>query len=431
MQVPHPARFLACALPIVCCSNLPVAAAQHAEGTTAPALEEHDPRHHEHSRAGMVAPREWVPTWLAELQNARRRWEQAGYRLDFFLTVDASWHAIGGASTGSGAVRELLDAILTIDSQTAFGYPGGTWDVGLQGIAGDDGSRDAGVLQKYSNIDEPDDRLQVHRFSYRHVWHDGETEARIGKMDANEQFAATKPGREFIHSAMGYSPTILGFPTYPNPAFGATLHQHVGSSTNFAIGIFDGAGAAGIDTGLHGLGTTLHAPDDAFAIAQVNYAWGAKDDPSGRVGVGLWHHSGEFQRFSGGPSNGTAGLFSMFEQRFWMQGRLYEGFAQLGTADDEVSPIGAHVGLGVTTRGLLLPDEREDAAGIGLSFAKTSSAGGAEFSASAETAVETFYGWKCAPGMRVEPHLHYVMDPGGDSSRSDAWIATVRISFAF
>lgn len=127
-----------------------------------------DPRHHETARADMFASSEWVPSWLQDVQTARRDWELAGYRLDFFLTVDASWNAIGSVSPGAGAVRELFDGLLTVDSLKAFGYPGGTWHVGLQGIVGDDGSRDAGVLMKYSNIDEPDDRLQVHRFYYEH-----------------------------------------------------------------------------------------------------------------------------------------------------------------------------------------------------------------------------------------------------------------------
>ena len=136
-------------------------------------------------------------------------------------------------------------------------------------------------------------------------------------------------------------------------------------------------------------------------------------------------HSGRFERFSGGRANGTAGFYSVLEQRFWLQGRLYEGFAQLGTADDSVSAVADHLGFGCTTHDVLLPG-REDVFGLGLSYARTSNADGAEFEANEEIAVETFYGWKWAKGVRVEPHLHYVRNPGGDSSVPDAWIATVR-----
>ena len=38
---------------------------------------------------------------------------------------------------------------------------------------------------------------------------------KVGKADANADFAGVFAGGEFLHSSAGYSPTIQGFPSYP------------------------------------------------------------------------------------------------------------------------------------------------------------------------------------------------------------------------
>ncbi|MBL8856943.1 MAG: carbohydrate porin [Planctomycetes bacterium] len=364
---------------------------------------------------------------MPEVGDLRRQWHDAGYTLEAYLTVDSSAHPSGGADAGSTAMRALLDVVLSIDSARAMGYEGGKWVVGVQGITGDNGSGEVGVLQNYSNIDAVEDRLQINRLWYQHSWHEGETLVRIGKIDANSMFAGSVNASHFIHSSMGYSPTILGLPTYPDPAFGAAVEHKLTSALSVSAGLFDGAGRAGVKTGLHGLGSTFERPGDAFMIAQGTYAWQDAETPVGNVSIGAWKHTGNFARFDGGTDDGTSGFYSVIEQRIDVDGRALNTFMQLGTADGDVAPIKNHVGLGLTTSDLFLP-QYHDTLGLGVSWGETSSASGAGFTASSETAIELFYGAQLVPGVRIKPDIQYIRNPGGDSSLDDAWVLTLRMT---
>jgi carbohydrate-selective porin OprB len=71
-----------------------------------------------------------------------------------------------------------------------------------------------------------------------------------------------------------------------------------------------------------------------------------------------------------------------------------------------------------------------DALGVGVSWAKLTDADGPGFTTKSEAALELFYGFDLAPGVRVEPDLQYTVDPGGDASVDNAWILTMRVTLS-
>jgi porin len=76
-----------------------------------------------------------------------------------------------------------------------------------------------------------------------------------------------------------------------------------------------------------------------------------------------------------------------------------------------------------------MPD-RDDQLGFGASSARLSQESGAGFTERAETAIELYWSFRVLPGLRIKPDVQYVVDPGGDASLDDAWIATLRATFA-
>lgn len=389
--------------------------------------EAEETRRHEQSAEEAGVPAELTSWLFAGVRDWRAALADAGYSLEAFLTADASAHVSGGADPGSKAYRGLFDAIVTVDTGRAFGLEGGKLVVGVQALGGGNGSADVGVLQNYSNIDAADDRVQLTRVWYQHEWREGRTRLRLGKLDANAQFAGVAGAARFLHSSMGFSPTVLGLPTYPDPAFGVVAVQELGPGLNVRVGVFDGAGQEGVKTGQDGPGTVFGEPADLFLIGQAGWTWARHSPHAGRLAFGAWEHSGDFTRFDGGSDDGTSGLYALFEQGVNVHGRELEAFLQLGEADEDVAAITRHVGLGLSASGVFLP-ERDDALGAGVSWAKLSDAPGTPFSEDAETAIEVFYGLKLLPGVRLKPDLQYISDPGGDASVSDAWIFTLRMT---
>jgi porin len=365
----------------------------------------------------------------------RRRTELAGrgVTLDAFLTVDASAFPSGGADPGGGAVRGLLDLVARLDLERLLGVRGATFAVGLQAYGGEDPTADVGVVQPLSGIDDPDDRVQLAIFWWEQAWRDGATRLRVGKTDANSLFADVRCALDFVHSSFGNSPTMLGFPTYPESAFGVAARQALGGGASLSAGVFDGAAQEGVRTGQDGPSTFLGEPADLFLIAQADIAWG-KDRP-GRLALGAWRHTGDFARYDGGADeDGTDGFYAVLEQRLAGarvlgsgEGRALDAFLQLGTADADVSPIDGHVGAGVVASGWLWP-ARDDVLGLGVSSALLSDEPAAGFDTPAETALELFWALDLVPGVRLQPDLEVVIDPGGDASRDEAWIATLRLN---
>jgi porin len=206
------------------------------------------------------------------------------------------------------------------------------------------------------------------------------------------------------------------------------LRQQLAPEWHLRIGVFVGAGQEGIQTGERGPSTLLGDPSDLFVIAEVGYECASRTLP-GRVSVGAFEHTGTFARFDGGSEDGTSGLYAVLEQTVNVQARPFDLFLQLGEADDSVAAITRHVGIGATAGDVIMPG-RSDALGVGVSWAKLTDADGPGFTTKSEAALELFYGFDLAPGVRVKPDLQYIVDPGGDASVDNAWILTMRVTLS-
>jgi len=364
---------------------------------------------------------------LLDWGGLRSRLEQAGLQFDLLLTADVSWAATGGADPGGTALRSLIDLDLHFDTRPSLGIEGGTFYAALQVISGDDASSQFGVLQAFSNIDA-EHRVQLARLWYEQRFGSTGTALRLGKIDANTKFAYVDGSAGFLHSSMGYSPTILGLPTYPDPAFGLALGQNLTAGLQLRLGVFDGAAQEGYSTGSLGPATLLGSPDDLFLIGELDLAWG-----SGRAGLGAWEHTGTFDRFDGGEENGTRGIYAVLDQRLsgehgaQADSRGLDGFMQLGLADPDVSLFELHVGAGLSW---LRPfsTRLEDELGLGISTVKLTQAAGAGVDEDFETAIELFYGFEPVPWVRLKPDLQYVIHPGGDSALDNALLLTLRLA---
>lgn len=365
-----------------------------------------------------------------------RTWlEENGILPEVLLTTDASVVASGGADPGGTALRALLDATFTVDTERAFGLAGGTFFADLEVQRGDDGSTDTGDLQVYSNIDG-EDRTQLAKIWYEHELFERTLWVKVGKIDANSEFAYVEHGFRFINSSFGFSPTILAFPSYPDAAFGGLVFLQMKRGAYAGAGVFDGATHAGMPTGSRGPSTLFGSPSDLFAIGEAGVQWRSEEDERpGRVGVGVWRHTGEFPRFDGGTEDGTGGFYVVVDQTVWRSAvgdgarREIGAFFQYGWADAEVSGIDHHVGGGVAWTGPF-ESRPSDAVGIGFTYASFSSVPGAGLRGDGELAIELFYTIQATPFLSVKPDVQWIRNPGGNDF-DDALVFTLRTAVTF
>lgn len=358
------------------------------------------------------------------------------FSVDASLIMDGSHSLYGGRTTHRGAFRNLFELSVSAYTEPLFGLEGGTIQFMFQNHAGTNGSDLIGDLQGFSNIDA-NGRTQVSEVWYEQLLDDDQWRFRIGKMDANSQFAFVEHGLSFLNSSMGVTPTIFVMPTYPDPSFGASLFYEPDEGFYSGLGLFDGAGVRGIPTGARGIDTLLNG-SDFFLIGESGLKWNlggtdVNDEAAfpGRLGIGGWFHDGAFERFDGRTQSGTGGVYAVFDQLLMREYGDPTGtqglgvFVQYGYANPNVSAITQHFGTGLTVTGLF-PERDADRLGVGISFAGLSDQPGAGFRDRTEFTTELFYEAHFNDHTSVVFDVQHIANPGGDGVTKDAVVGTVR-----
>ncbi|RKY21107.1 MAG: hypothetical protein DRQ55_05500 [Planctomycetota bacterium] len=168
------------------------------------------------------------------------------------LTFEALWsqdllgNVSGGASTGWSRGRKL-DLSIRADLDRAADMPGATAYVSWYATGGGPLSARSGDLQVASNIEGPRRSILAELWFEQRLADDA-LRLKLGKLDANSEFATTQHGGEFLNSSFGFSPTVFALPSYPDPAYAALAAWRAVQGLQLKAGLFDGSTAAGKDT---------------------------------------------------------------------------------------------------------------------------------------------------------------------------------------
>ncbi len=361
---------------------------------------------------------------------------ESGITTESSLIIDYSKNLRGGADTSGDATRHLFDFNMTFDLDQILGIERATFFVDFQTQNGQDGSEEVGDIQAFSNIDEAD-FTALYEVWYEQ-WFGDILRLKIGKVDANSEFAFVEHGGEFINSSPGFSPTIFALPTYPDPAMSINVFVYPSSDSYVGLAVYDGAAQEGVKVGRRGPSTFYEDPADLFYIGEAGKSWsGGDSNLNGRLGVGVWHHDGSFTRFDGTTDHGTFGYYVVVDQQLYRENpddpgdsQGIGGFLQLGIADGDVSEIKHHYSLGAAWTGAM--DGRDDdITGLMLSYVELSDTTGSGFTEDFELAIELFHRLQITPWFAIKPDLQWIINPGGDKTLSDALVATLRTELIF
>jgi len=326
--------------------------------------------------------------------------------------------------------RVLFDLGATLALDTIVGLDGATFHARMLAMAGGNGSDDVGDIQIYSNIAVDDDFAQLAELWYEQRWPGDAFRLKIGKVDANSEFAYADTANEFIHSSSGFSPTIFVFPTFPDPAVSVNLFLTPTEGVQIGVGVYN-ADDDGAYSGRRFLSARF---DEVYAIAEAAFSWehlGLAQAGDGRLRIGAWHHTGEFAKFDGGTENGTHGYYLVADREIWRadqddreDSRALRMFFQYGWADQDVSDFQHHVGLGFEHTGLF-PCREIDTTGLMANYADLSDIPSAGFRHD-EIAFEVFHHFQVTPYLGIKPALQYIVNPSGSQAIDDALVATIR-----
>ena len=428
-------------------TSRPTAATQPAVSAGVPESDE-DLIHETAHELEVATPEQRPDLELLRWYGLRPQAEARGINFQGTFTVDLS-RATQGMNTRTDAFRDLLDARLNLDTKALLGFYGGTFSVDFQNQNGRNGSSVlTGDVQGFDNADA-DGRTQVSELWYQQLFLNDKVRVKVGKVDANTEFAFPANGAGFLNSSFGHAPTIVDMPTYPDPATSVNGFVYPTRHVYFGAGIYDGGKAEGVNTGDYGPRHAFTGQDGYFMIGEAGGQW-AFDNYTlpGRLAVGGWGSTAQFTQFDGQPQGGTGGLYVVAEQTLWH--KLYynqtdpqgmTSFLQYGHADPHVSGTQDYVGGGVVWTGpladrILDPQRQNDAVGVGVAYARLSTQPGTGFGGVAghakdfELSAEAYYSLQVTKYLLVKPDVQYIIHPAY-APNHDAVVFTVRATVAF
>ena len=393
--------------------------------------------------AEAAPPREWVggaPLWewtrlTGDWGGLRTSLAESGVEVSGGYTVDfaAPW---SGDTRRRSTTANLLDVNAAFDLEQLLGLRRTLFYFDAYRIAGGNPTNDVGDYGTLSNIAAPE-VAQIAEL-WVETWLGDTVRVKAGKVDFNSEFSFHEIGGEFVNSTAAIVPTIVYYPTYPNPATSVNVFWSLGENTYVGAAVYDGANANGIQTGKRGpRGFFSDDESDAYFYAIETGTGRAGRDRwgSGRAAIGAFHHSASFTRFDGNTDRGTEGLWFSLEQVLWREDPTATdpqgvgAFVSFGFADDAVSACGFSLAAGFEWTGALAGRDY-DVFGFGLFLCDLSddpAAGTPED----ELTLELFYKAQLTPAVSLKPELQYIVHPGGIAGVDDVLVGLLRLEVLF
>jgi porin len=400
-------------------------------------------------------------TLLGDLGGLRPWLGSYGMTLGLTETSEVLGNVSGGVKRGA-AYDGLTTATLGLDTQKAFGWEGGTFNVSGLYIHGRSLSADNLLnLQTASGI-EADRSLRLWELWYQQAVLDGRLDVKLGQQSLDQEFMVSQYAGLFVNTMFGWPmlPSAnlpSGGPAYPLSAPGIRLRAKPTDALTVLAGVFNDNPAGpgdGDPQQRNGSGTNFRISDAPLAIFEIQYATpsaGDMDYGTGAAGLpgvyklGFWYDAGRFddQRFdaaglsladpagTGIPRRhqGDYSLYAVMDQLLWRpSAESSQGlgvFARaMGTPEDDRNLIDFSLNAGLTLKAPL-PGRDNDTLGIGGGYTRVSAAaGGLDRDTGfytgtpvpvrgSETYIEVTYQYQVNPWWQIQPDFQYVFNPGG------------------
>jgi porin len=363
----------------------------------------------------------------------RQRLEQAGISINAQLVLEAFVNFRGGLDTGAVAAS-TFDLNLALDTEKAFKWKGGKFYVDLEYHAGRNPTTVlTGDLQVFDKLNFSR-YLQIFELWYQQELFEDRLRLKLGKVDANTEFSVIENGLLFLNSSTQVTPTIIPFPTTPDPMPGANLFFTPNKIWYASFGAFY---ANESDT----FGDFIGHPESVqptesgtLFIGETGLRWHHAPlfGASGNVKVGAWGHTGIFPRLNEGQQKGAGGYYGVLDQTLWQparepeEGRGVRTFLEAGRTQSSVSIIDCNMAGGFTWTGPVSA-RPDDILGFSANYAHLSPQ--ATLPHAYELALEWLYQVPLTKWATLLPDVQFIINPGGQYP--DAVVATLNLKVQF
>ncbi len=402
------------------------------------------------------------------------------------ITVQETSEALGNAT---GGVHKSLDydgltqMVMQVNSQRAFGYYGGTFNVsGLQIHGINLSQRNLGSLQTASGI-EADRSTRLWEAWYdQKLLAEDRLDLRIGQQSLDQEWMVSANALLFVNTMFGW-PMLPsadlpgGGPAYPLSTPGLRLRWRPVNALAIQLGAFSSspfnpsnaaAQASGADPQqLDRSGTSFPIyHHGALLLAELQYTTpalggmvvpGTRQPLAATWRLGMWYDTEQFAdvRYAGdglplaNPANdgsqrlhrGNLSVYGVVDKMLWRSSRdpnrtLNLFGRAMATPFANRNTISASANLGLVLKDPF-PYRTDDSLGLGMGFTRVSPqlagfdsdtsffSGAYNPRRTSETYVEATYQRQVTPWLQIQPDVQFVFNPGGGIANPQTGISRV------
>jgi porin len=404
---------------------------------------------------------------LGDLFGLRTELSKYGISLAIQETSEVFGNVTGGDKRGF-EYDGLTQAIAQLDTQRAFGWYGGLFNVSALQIHGRNLSQENLLsLQTASGI-ESDRATRLWELWYdQKLLPEDRLDIKIGQQSLDQEFIVNPNGAYFVNTMFGW-PMVPsadlpgGGPAYPLSALGVRFRWRPVNPVAILVGVYNGSPVsnnAGDSQKVNPSGVSFPTKGGALVFVEVQYSYpaiGGMVYPGGGAPlghtyrVGAWYDSEKFadQQIdmhglsladpdsSGQPllHHGDYSVYAVADQMLWRRSdnpnQSLSVFGRvMDTPQGDRNLIDFSLNAGLVYHDPL-PNRPDDTIAVGLGYAHVSDraqaldrdvallalaseAGGYNPIRSSETYVEATYQYQLHPWWQIQPDIQYVFNPGG------------------
>lgn len=410
---------------------------------------------------------QWAGLWtrstlFGDMGGLRSLMWKYGLTLDATETSEYLANVRGGLKRG-GTYDGLTTVTLGLDTQKAFGWEGGKFNVSALQMHGRNLSEyNLGTLNTASGI-EAQDTTRLWEMWYQQSFAHDKVDVRVGQQSIDQEFMSSSYAATFVNTMFGWPglPSYdmpSGGPAYPLSALGARVRAQIAPSLTALVGVYDGDPLGNNANNISGTNFNLHT--GALYIGELQYAVNQPVDgqmvgaPSqgmpGTYKIGFWYNTGSFAdqhydstgmslanpQSSGVAANhrGDYSFYAVADQMVWQPNpdspRSIGVFARVMGAPGDRNPVSLSANLGVVMTAPFKSREN-DTVGLGLAYIKVSNAlqgldqdsraisQGPYGVRTSETALEATYQYQATPWWIIQGDLQYTFNAGAGQNPND------------
>ena len=410
---------------------------------------------------------QWTGTWsrstlLGDMGGIRSFLGQYGVTLQATEVSEYLYNARGGLQTG-GTYDGLTTVTLGLDTQKAFGLPGGTFNVSALQIHGRNLSEfNLGTLNTASGI-EAQDTTRLWELWYQQSFLNKAVDVKVGQQSIDQEFMVSSYAATFVNTMFGWPglPSYdmpSGGPAYPLSALGVRVRGQITGSLTGLVGVFDGNPLGNNLNNLSGTNFNLH--NGALYIGELQYSINQPADGDmvgvpqtglpGTYKIGFWYNNERFADLStdntglslanplstGTPQthNGNYSFYAVADQMIWRpnpdEPRSIGVFARVMGAPGDRNLVSFSANAGIVMKAPFAGRDN-DSVGLGVAYIKIGNAthdldlataaqlGSPYGIRTQETALEATYQYQVNPWWVMQGDLQYTFNAGAGQNPSD------------